>query len=344
MAPYQRINALLGANPSESLGITFATEANDHLHELIVVDPHGQAANSGLSVGDFIIGINHSPLSSALTHDQVATMIRKVSRPFTLNVARKQTTHVADGEKLSKQNRDWFIGYCKRCRIEKSVIEGSLRLQRATKSTMEPRHHLILCLRVMAKYVDDFLGVTNLSIRAGAVKTDDEWADLEIDICSQVHWNLRFFCFSSRTKVAAADATKKAKAPPPITGRSPDENRSQAQNSHTRNNSAGLQNNQGLQNSQGMRPVLQQQNADTGRNMPSSKQPHTWPQAKTQKQFPNPTHKTNVDQLKHAKAKQAELRELKKTPSKNKLLSTIRSKYHAVVGAFTNAPTFSVVI
>jgi hypothetical protein len=329
MAPYQRINATLGVNAAESLGITFATEANDHLHELIVVDPHGQAATSGLQVGDFIIGINHNPLSSALTHDQVAAMIRKVNRPFTLNVARKQTTHVADGEKLSRQNRDWFIGYCKRCRIEKSVIEGSLRLQRATKFDMEPRHHLVLCLRVMAKYVDDFLGVTNLSIRAGAVKTDDEWGTLEFEICQQVHWNLRFFCFSSRTKVTAGGATKKAaRKAPAITGTSPDENRSQAQNTHSRSDS------------QGSRAVLGESSESSGRNMPGDK-PHTWPQHKSQKQFSNPTQKAASGLYQQ---KRDNMQELKRTPSKGKLFSSIRSKYNSVVGAFTSGPTFSVVI
>jgi hypothetical protein len=54
----------------------------------------------------------------------------------------------------------------------------------------------------MVKYMDDFKTVTQMSVIAGVVKADSEWALLEFDICQQVDWNLRLFCSEAETTKA----------------------------------------------------------------------------------------------------------------------------------------------
>jgi hypothetical protein len=55
----------------------------------------------------------------------------------------------------------------------------------------------------MIKWMDDCLAVTDLCAGAGAHFTIDEWMALEFNLCDQVAWNLRYFCFSTSSSEPA---------------------------------------------------------------------------------------------------------------------------------------------
>jgi len=114
--------------------------------------------------------------------------------------------------------QDWFIPFCRKQKIEPSVVAASLRLRDADpiaatgddvdpskKMTRKqrlqaPRKELVVCLRVMIKYIDDNVRYSasrksymkTLTEKAGFKYIDsDGWSRLEMDLCRKVDWNLR---------------------------------------------------------------------------------------------------------------------------------------------------------
>jgi hypothetical protein len=193
------------------LGFSFSTVDSCQAEGRHIVDYCIQEAiSNGLREGDIIVGINHKPLPNAndnykpgstrkrLSHDELVEQIVTTPRPFILDVSRAQQIVAPDQTALQRQHQRWFVSFCKHYRIETAAVKASLRLRRCTKfDNLSTRCHLILCLRVMIKFVDDWLGVTKLSELAGVHLADSAWFKLEFAICQQVNWNLVFFCHSS---------------------------------------------------------------------------------------------------------------------------------------------------
>jgi len=233
MAPFQTVNIILGhrTKTTGSLGFSFQTDTSTNDHRVYHVESFAQPC--GICAGDFIVGLNHQPLSHNEAHSHVAQKIKTIPRPFTLNVLRPQQVMVDDRPKLRQQHRDWFVGFCRKYRVERSVIEATLRLRRATTcvgkedkvigtgrnaetghdgdhESITAKRHLIVCLRVMVKFIDDRMGVTSLSALAGFKLSDDEWMKLEFEVCNQANWNLVYFCHSSKNNLSAAPADRES--------------------------------------------------------------------------------------------------------------------------------------
>jgi len=231
MAPYQNLSIILGHRTKNtgSLGFSFQTDVDTNDHRVYHVESFAQPC--GIRTGDFIVGLNHLPLVSSESHTNLAQQIKTIQRPFTLNILRPQDVMVDERPKLRQQHRDWFVAFCRKYRVERSVIEATLRLRRASTcvsfndaivasgrnenlghdgdhTSMAAKRHLVVCLRVMVKFIDDRMGVTSLSALAGFKLSDDEWMKLEFELCNQVHWNLVYFCHSSKSNISAtADPT-----------------------------------------------------------------------------------------------------------------------------------------
>jgi len=120
---------------------------------------------------------------------------------------------------------EWFVPFCKKHHVEPCIVDASLRLQesnaidteaidkptRATKKLLvrSLKKHLLVCLRIMVKFLDDNVMyggddksyLKNINAKAGFKHwqvTDDEWTQLEMDLCQKVQWNLRQFCKSDK--------------------------------------------------------------------------------------------------------------------------------------------------
>jgi hypothetical protein len=210
----QRVTLLVTNCDVPSLGLIFASSEGEH----VVLQSLGLAAQARLRVGDIIVDINHRSVHG-LTHAEVAGIITTAKHRgcFCLTVTRTQTS-CSSSWQPDQTLKHWFIKYCRRCGVERGIIESSLRLQRATDSHLPPKIHLMLCARIMIKWMDDCLAVTDLCKGAGARFTLDEWMTLEFDLCEQVAWNLRFFCFSSSS---SSSANSTSSAPKHTTGRTP---------------------------------------------------------------------------------------------------------------------------
>jgi len=116
--------------------------------------------------------------------------------------------------------QDWFIPFCRKQKIEPSVVAASLRLRdadpiAATGDDVDPskkmtrkqrlqaaRKELVVCLRVMIKFIDDNVRYSasrksymkTLTEKAGFKQWEidsDGWSRLEMDLCRKVDWNLR---------------------------------------------------------------------------------------------------------------------------------------------------------
>jgi hypothetical protein len=212
MAPFQHVAVTVGH--TADLGFSFRTDPSSTGEDRHVVDYCINGKSDGLREDDLIVGINYAPLPNAnvrpshikrgtLSHAGLVEQIVTTPRPFIINVARQQLVVAADQPALQRQHQRWFVAFCKHYRIEVAAVKAALRLRRCTKfDNLTTRCHLILCLRIMIKFVDDWIGVTKLSELAGVRLTDSEWFKLEFAVCQQVHWNLVFFCHSSSKKDA----------------------------------------------------------------------------------------------------------------------------------------------
>jgi len=134
--------------------------------------------------------------------------------------------HVVAVESMISVN-DWFCALCKRACISETVANASVNLQEATArnkilarafaalpdrfhpacrlvpNNLLERAHLLLCLRVVTKFVEDEGDVDEIT-QCSAVEelrdiTHKQWASLEFKMCNAADWKLRHFTQTDHT-------------------------------------------------------------------------------------------------------------------------------------------------
>jgi len=109
----------------------------------------------------------------------------------------------------------WLAKVCQHFGVESCVFDSTVRLQErlarssSETTTMHSRMgqalqsptsaiealslptQFVLCLRVMIKYIDDWMAVTSICKAVGETRTPVEWSTLEFAACAAVNWDLR---------------------------------------------------------------------------------------------------------------------------------------------------------
>jgi hypothetical protein len=107
-----------------------------------------------------------------------------------------------------KKVKAWLAKVCEHFGVENCVFEATVRLQAqlATPKSLSMAEktaflnaqplptQFILCLRIMIKYIDDFMAVTTICKAVGEIRSETEWARMELSVCTAVDWDLRAAC------------------------------------------------------------------------------------------------------------------------------------------------------
>lgn len=107
-----------------------------------------------------------------------------------------------------KKVKAWLAKVCEHFGVENCVFEATVRLQAqlATPKSLSMAEkaaffnaqplptQFIMCLRIMIKYIDDFMAVTTICKAVGEIRSETEWARLEFSVCTAVDWDFRAAC------------------------------------------------------------------------------------------------------------------------------------------------------
>ena len=135
-----------------------------------------------------------------------------------------------------KKVKAWLAKVCEHFGVENCVFEATVRLQAqlATPKSLPMAEktaffnaqplptQFILCLRIMVKYIDDFMAVTTICKAVGEIRSETEWASMEFSVCTAVDWDLRAACDPVVVKKVKNDSAMVANlsseaAAPPLT-------------------------------------------------------------------------------------------------------------------------------